>query len=90
MPASVERKECSEPSLASDSLAPYGWLPKSATAGKFSIANVLNAEDESPTHHASEYRARSFATDENYVNDMNDPINLDIVDLPTSRILFEK
>ncbi|EDN07411.1 GAL4 & fungal specific transcription factor domain-containing protein, priB [Histoplasma capsulatum] len=89
VPASVERKECSEPSLASDSLAPYGWLPKSATAGKFSIANVLNAEDESPTHHASEYRARSFATDENYVNDMNDPINLDIVDLPTSRILFE-
>ncbi|KKZ62248.1 hypothetical protein EMCG_00415 [[Emmonsia] crescens] len=89
VPINIERAERSEPSLASDSLAPYGWLPKSATAGKFSIANVLNAEDEPPTHHASEHRAASFAREDSYVNDLNDPINLDLVDLSAAQNLFD-
>ncbi|KLJ07019.1 hypothetical protein EMPG_17494 [Blastomyces silverae] len=89
VPVSLERHEGSEPSLASESLAPYGWLPKSATAGKFSIANVLNAEDESPTYHSSKRRTASFASEDSYARDMNDPINLNLVDLPTAQDLFD-
>ncbi|OJD24117.1 hypothetical protein ACJ73_04523 [Blastomyces percursus] len=85
---SVERPEGSEHTSASGSLAPYGWLPKSATAGKFSIANVLNAEDESSTYHSSRRRTASFAQN-SYVRDMNDPINLNLVDLPTAQDLFD-
>ncbi|PGH00029.1 hypothetical protein GX51_06028 [Blastomyces parvus] len=86
---SVERPEGSEPSLASDSLAPYGWFPQSATGGKFSIANVLNAEDESPTYYSSKRRRTSFTSEDSYVHDMNDPINLNLVDLPTAQNLFD-
>ncbi|OAT10031.1 hypothetical protein BDBG_05713 [Blastomyces gilchristii SLH14081] len=89
VPATVERPEGSEPSLASENLAPYGCLRKSATAGKFSIANVLNAEDESPTYHSSKRRTASFASGDSYRHDMNDPINLNLVDLLTAQDLFD-
>ncbi|PGH00113.1 hypothetical protein AJ79_08296 [Helicocarpus griseus UAMH5409] len=79
--------ERSEPSLASDSLAPFGLLGKSATAGKFSIANVLNAEEQSPVCHATDRRG-SYATEDAYVDDMDDPVNLNLIDLPTARKLY--
>ncbi|OJD18325.1 hypothetical protein AJ78_01638 [Emergomyces pasteurianus Ep9510] len=92
VPVDVERSKCPEETLTPDNLAPYGWLPKSATFGKFSIANVLNAEDESPAHSASEHRAASFpseSSEDSSVNDTNDPVNLDLVDFPTAQYLFD-
>ncbi|ODH34118.1 hypothetical protein ACO22_03163 [Paracoccidioides brasiliensis] len=84
--ASIERARPS--SMASDSLSPYGLLPRSATSGKFSIANVLNAEDEPPTPHATERRTDS-PTNGGYANDMNDPVIRNLVDLQTAQKLFD-
>ncbi|KAK2797197.1 hypothetical protein FQN50_009296 [Emmonsiellopsis sp. PD_5] len=79
----------SQRSLASDSLAPFGLLRRSATAGNFTIANILNAEDEPTADHAHRQGDKpEFGNDR--VNDMNDPINRNLLDLATAQDLFNQ
>ncbi|PGH14759.1 hypothetical protein AJ80_05803 [Polytolypa hystricis UAMH7299] len=75
-------------SMASDGLAPFGLLRKSATTGNFSIANILNAEDENPVGDDSR-RPNSSALENSQVDDIDDPVNKNLLSLSTAQSLFE-
>ena len=74
--------------MASDGLTPFGLLRKSATAGNFTIANILNAESED--NGGEESPPGRFGEEDNQVNDLNDPVNQNLIDLPTAQGLFDK
>ncbi|WEW57044.1 hypothetical protein PRK78_002503 [Emydomyces testavorans] len=76
-------------SMASDSLAPFAVLRKSATAGNFTIANILNVDDESSvgeeSSHLEVFRQEHFPT-----KDPNDPVNRSLINMPMAQGLFDK
>ena len=74
--------------MASDSLAPFSLLRKSATSGNFTIANILNAGNES--HGRDDSPLSDHGGDHNYVSDMNDPVNRNLINLPTAQSLFDR
>ncbi|KAI5296669.1 hypothetical protein KEM52_002076 [Ascosphaera acerosa] len=74
-----------------DGLAPFSLLRKSTTAGNFTIANILNAEEDSSSSSGTE-RGRSGSmrdTAELHIDEKHDPIVLGLVSLPTAQGLFE-
>ncbi|EEP81413.1 predicted protein [Uncinocarpus reesii 1704] len=75
-------------SLASNSLAPFALLRKSATAGNFTIANILNVEDESPIGDDPS-NAEDFAKEEFPIKDPNDPVNRNLLSMPSAQGLFD-
>jgi hypothetical protein len=74
--------------MASDSLAPFSLLRKSATSGYFTIANILNVENES--HGREDSPPLDRCGDDNCVSDVNDPVNRNLINLPTAQSLFDR
>ncbi|KAI5303088.1 hypothetical protein KEM56_000044 [Ascosphaera pollenicola] len=86
MPAST-----TQPISNTDGLAPFRLLRKSATAGNFTIANILNAEEDSDSSSSNEKANRngSYRTGDNEIDEQNDPVLRVLVNLPTAQGLFE-
>ncbi|KAM5432152.1 hypothetical protein McanCB21832_005163 [Microsporum canis] len=71
----------------SDSLVPFALLKKSATPGNFTIANILNAENESPGDESSSHWGDCLADD--VPIDQNDPVFQNLINLPIAQGLFD-
>ncbi|EFQ99470.1 priB protein [Nannizzia gypsea CBS 118893] len=70
----------------SDSLAPFALLKKSSTPGNFSIANILNAENESQAEEPSHWK--DCLADDAPI-DQNDPVLQNLINLPIAQGLFD-
>ncbi|KAF3482720.1 priB protein [Arthroderma uncinatum] len=70
----------------SDSLAPFALLKKSATPGNFTIANILNAENESQGDESSHW---GDCLSDDVPIDQDDPVLQNLVNLPIAQGLFD-
>ncbi|KAI2318456.1 hypothetical protein LOZ00_003308 [Ophidiomyces ophidiicola] len=76
------------PTMASDSLAPFALLRKSATAGNFTIANILNVDDQSPLADDASRPDPAPPADAS-IKDPNDPVNRNLINMPVAQGLFD-
>nr|KMM70858.1 protein priB [Coccidioides posadasii RMSCC 3488] len=76
-------------SLASDSLAPFALLRKSATVGNFTIANILNVEEETPAGEETP-DPDVLGQDDLPMKDPDDPVNRNLLSMPSAQGLFDK
>ncbi|KAI2039573.1 hypothetical protein LOZ47_002212, partial [Ophidiomyces ophidiicola] len=74
--------------MASDSLAPFALLRKSATAGNFTIANILNVDDQSPLADDASPPDPAPPADSS-IKDPNDPVNRNLINMPVAQGLFD-
>lgn len=74
--------------VAPDSLAPFALLRKSTTAGNYTIANILNADEEE--HGGDETVRLDDRMTDGWPIDMNDPVNENLLSLPVAQDLFDK
>ncbi|EFW17496.1 conserved hypothetical protein [Coccidioides posadasii str. Silveira] len=75
-------------SLASDSLAPFALLRKSATVGNFTIANILNVEEETPAGEETP-DPDVLGQDDLPMKDPDDPVNRNLLSMPSAQGLFD-
>lgn len=73
---------------ATDSLAPFALLRKSTTPGNYTIANILNADDDEQGGDEAS-RMDDRMTDD-WPIDINDPVNENLLSLPIAHGLFDK
>lgn len=76
-----------------DGLAPFRLLRKSATSGNFTIANILNAEEDSDSssNNGKNNGEATYTNEcESGVDEQNDPIIRGLVSHPTAQGLFER
>lgn len=70
-------------------LAPFRLLSRSTTAGNFTLANILNAEEEEG-HSSSDGGESKGINDLDGVDEQSDPVCLGILNLTTAQSLFDK